>query len=128
MAAFRPARRGRPIALSGPKKAPARGGKSTVQGKAGGVGGFAFDRSVRAALAKSYARRVTLLGAAIDFAVQSPLVTATPLIAAFLAALAGIAHGGIVAMMFVVALAMRIASLVQFTREIRLQVAIAHLD
>jgi hypothetical protein len=58
----------------------------------------------------------------------SALVTATLLIAAFLAALAGIGHGAIVAMMFVVALGLLIASLIQFSREIRLQMAMAHLD
>ena len=88
----------------------------------------AADSSLRQALGKSYARRVTLLGAAIYFAVLSALVTAMLLIAAFLAALAGISHGAIVAAMFVVALALLIASLVQFAREIRLQMAMAHLD
>ena len=88
----------------------------------------AADPSIRQTLAKAYGRRVTLLGAAIYFSVLSALVTAMLLIAAFLAALAGISHGGIVAAMFVVALALLIASLVQFAREIRLQMATAHLD
>ncbi len=88
----------------------------------------ALDPSIRDTLANSYARRVTLLGAAILYAVLSALVTALLLSAAFLAALAGIGHGGIVAVMFVVALALLIAALVQFAREIRLQMATAHLD
>ncbi len=88
----------------------------------------ALDPSIRETLANSYGRRVTLLGAAVLYAVLSALVTALLLIAAFLAALAGIGHGGIVAVMFVVALALLIAALVQFAREIRLQMATAHLD
>ncbi len=88
----------------------------------------ALDPSIRETLANSFARRVTLLGAAVLYAVLSALVTALLLIAAFLAALAGIGHGGIVAVMFVVALALLIAALVQFAREIRLQMATAHLD
>jgi Protein of unknown function (DUF2721) len=73
-------------------------------------------------------RRVALLGAAILYAVLSALVTALLLSAALLAALAGIGHGGIVAVMFVIALAFLIAALVQFAREIRQQMATAHLD
>jgi hypothetical protein len=73
-------------------------------------------------------RRVALLGAAILYAVLSALVTALLLGAAFLAALAGIGHGAIVAVLFVIALAFLIAALVQFAREIRQQLATAHLD
>ena len=87
-----------------------------------------LDPSIREKLANSFACRVALLGAAIFYAVLSALVTALLLSAAFLAALAGIGHGGIVAVMFVVALALLIAALVQFAREIRLQMATAHLD
>jgi hypothetical protein len=47
---------------------------------------------------------------------------------AFLAALAGFAHGGVVAFMFVVALALLMASPIDLAREIRLQSATIHLD
>jgi hypothetical protein len=77
---------------------------------------------------KSFARRMELLGHAIYFAVLSALVTAALLICAFLAALVEVAHGGIVAVMFVVALALLIASLVELTREIRVHMATMGLD
>ena len=69
-----------------------------------------------------------LLGRAIYFAVLSALVTAALLIGAFLAALVGVAHGGIVAMMFVVALALLMASLADLAREIRVHMATMGLD
>jgi Protein of unknown function (DUF2721) len=69
-----------------------------------------------------------LLGWAIYFAVLSALVTAALLIAAFLAALVGVAHGGIVATMFVVALALLMASLANLAREIRVHMATMGLD
>lgn len=47
---------------------------------------------------------------------------------AFLAALAGFAHGGVVAFKFVVALALLTASLIDPAREIRLHSATIHLD
>ena len=88
----------------------------------------AVDPSIREKLANSFACRVAFLGAAILYAVLSALVAALLLSAAFLAALAGIGHGGIVAVMFVIVLAFLIAALVQFAREIRQQMATAHLD
>ncbi len=54
--------------------------------------------------------------------------TAAHLICAILAALVGLAHGGIVAVMFVVALALLMASLIELTREIRVQMATMVLD
>jgi hypothetical protein len=87
-----------------------------------------LDPSIRDALAMSFAQRMTLLGNAIYFAVLSALVTAMLLISAFLAALAGLGHGGVVALMFVVALALLIASLIQLAREIRLHMKTMHLD
>ncbi len=60
-----------------------------------------------------------LLGRAIYFAVLSALVIAALLISAFAAALLGLGHGGIVALMFVVALALLITSLIELTRETR---------
>lgn len=86
------------------------------------------DPTVAEAISKSFARRIKLLGGAIYFAVLSALVTAMLLIAAFLAALVGIGHGGIVAVMFMAALALLMASLIQFTQEIRLHMATMHLD
>ncbi len=88
----------------------------------------ALDPSVTDAVANSFARRMELLGRAILFAVLSALVTAMLLIAAFLAALAGFGHGGIVAMMFVVALALLIASLIELAREIRVHMGMMLLD
>ncbi len=82
----------------------------------------------RDALADSFSRRMALLGRAIYFAVLSALVTAALLIGAFLAALAGVSHGGLVATMFVVALILLMASLAELAREIRLHVATMGLD
>ena len=92
------------------------------------AGGVVLETSVKETIARSFARRMTLLGNAIYLAVLSALVTAMLLIAAFLAGLLGIGHGGIVAVMFMVALALLIASLIQFAREIRLHMATMHLD
>jgi Protein of unknown function (DUF2721) len=69
-----------------------------------------------------------LLGRAIYFAVLSALVTAALLIAAFFSALIGIGHAGVVALMFVVALALLMVSLVELTREIRIHMKTMHLD
>jgi Protein of unknown function (DUF2721) len=60
-------------------------------------GADALDPSVRDATAKSFSRRMPLLGRAIYFAVLSTLVTAALLIGAFAAALVGLGHTGIVA-------------------------------
>jgi Protein of unknown function (DUF2721) len=80
------------------------------------------------AIAAAFSRRMILLSRAIYFAVLSALVTAALLIAAFLAALLGIGHGHIVALMFVVSLGLLIASLVELTREIRVHMANMHLE
>ena len=80
------------------------------------------------AVAASFARRMTLLGRAIYFAVLSALVTAGLLIAAFMTALIGIGHGRIVALMFAVSLALLIAALVELAREIRVYMANMHLE
>ncbi len=78
------------------------------------------DASVRAANAALYPRRMLLLGRAIFLAVLGALVTAALLISAFLAALAGVGHAGIVALMFAISLALLMASLAELAREIRL--------
>ncbi len=80
------------------------------------------------AVAASFMRRMELLSRAILFAVLSALVTAALLIAAFFAALVGIGHGQIVAMMFAVALMLLMASLVQLAREIRVYMKHMHLE
>ena len=90
--------------------------------------GVALEASVKETVAKSFSRRMALLSNAIYLAVLSALVTATLLIAAFAAALTGLGHGAIVAVLFTVALGLLMASLVQFAREIRLQMATMHLD
>ena len=90
--------------------------------------GGAVDPSQRDAIAAAFARRMVLLGRAIFFAVLSALFTAALLIAAFLAALAGVTHGRIVATMFAISLALLIASLVELTREIRIYMAHLHLE
>jgi hypothetical protein len=79
-------------------------------------------------VAASFARRMELLTRAIYFAVLSALLTAALLIAAFLAALVGIGHGQIVALLFAAALALLIASLVELTREMRVYMAHMHLE
>jgi uncharacterized protein DUF2721 len=91
-------------------------------------GAEALDPSAREAIAKAFARRMALLGRAIYFAVLSALVTAALLIGAFAAALLGVGHAGIVALMFVVALALLMASLIELTLEIRVHLATMGLD
>jgi hypothetical protein len=90
--------------------------------------GGAVEPSVREAIAAYYARRMDLLSRAIYFAVLSALVTAALLISAFFSALVGIGHAGVVAMMFVAALALLMVSLVELAREIRVHRATMHLD
>ncbi len=79
-------------------------------------------------VAASFARRMELLSRAIYFAVLSALLTATLLICAFLAALVGIGHGQIVAMLFTLALMLLMASLTQLAREIRVYMVHMHLE
>ena len=79
-------------------------------------------------LSAAFARRMELLNRAIYFAVLSALLTAALLIGAFLTALVGIGHGQIVAMMFALALALLMASLVELAREIRVYAAHMHLE
>src|SRR5271165_183367 len=86
--------------------------------------GFAgLAPTVRDKIAEAFSRRMELLGRAIYLAVLSALVTAALLIGAFMAALFGVSHGGVVAVMFVVALVLLMASLSELTREIRLHLA-----
>jgi Protein of unknown function (DUF2721) len=79
-------------------------------------------------VAASFVQRMEILSRAIFFAVLSALVTAALLIAAFLAALVGIGHGQLVAMMFTLALLLLMASLTQLAREIRVYMAHMHLE
>jgi len=91
-------------------------------------GADALDPSLKDAIAKSFARRMQLLSRAIYYAVLSALITAALLMVAFMAALAGFGHGGIMAAMFAVALALLMVSLIELTREIRVHMATMHLD
>jgi len=84
--------------------------------------------SVRDAVAAAFARRMVVLGRAIHFTVLRALVTAALLISAYLSARVGVGHGGIVAMMFALSLALLMASLVELTREIRVYTATMGLD
>ena len=90
--------------------------------------GEPLDAATRDAAAKAYRRRMQHLSRAIYFAVLSALVAALLLTFAFLAALAGLGHCGVVALMFVIALALLIASLVELAREIRIQMATMRVD
>jgi len=90
--------------------------------------GAALDPVTKKAAAASYVRRMDLLNHAILFAVLSALVTATLLISAFICALMGIGHGVLVALFFVIALALLMVALVELTREIRVHMATRRLD
>lgn len=79
-------------------------------------------------LAAAFARRMELLSRAIYFAVLSALATAALLILAFLAGLLGIGHGQVVAAMFVFALMLLMAALVELAREIRIYMAHMHQE
>jgi Protein of unknown function (DUF2721) len=80
------------------------------------------------AVSTSFVRRMELLSRAILLAVLSALLTAALLIFAFLAALVGIGHGQIVAMMFTLALLLLMASLVHLAREILVYMKHMHLE
>ncbi len=80
------------------------------------------------ALARALSSRIALLGRAIYFGVLSALVTSALLIAAFAAALLSVGHGAVVAVMFVVALALLMTCLVNLALEIRIQLATMGLD
>ena len=80
------------------------------------------------AIAASFSRRMVLLSRAIYFAVLSALVTAAFLIGAFVAALEGVGHARLVAMMFAVSLALLTAALVALTLEIRIYMASMDLE
>jgi hypothetical protein len=73
-------------------------------------------------------QRARLLNRAIYFSVLSALSTAALLIVAFACAMVGIEHRTGVAVMFVVALALLMAALVDLTREVRLTMTSMHLD
>jgi Protein of unknown function (DUF2721) len=73
-------------------------------------------------------RRAELLNQAIYLSVLSALSTAALLILAFVCALFGIGHRTGVALMFVVALALLMAALTQFTREVRIGLKSVHLE
>jgi Na+/melibiose symporter-like transporter len=70
-------------------------------------------------LIETLERRIWLMHGAIYFAVLSGLCTAGLLIAAFMAAILGFRHQLGMALLFVLALALLMASLVQLTRDVR---------
>ncbi len=74
------------------------------------------------------ARRAELLHSAIYLAVLAGLATAALLILAFTLAFFGINHAYGVGLMFVIALVLLIAALVQFTREVHVATSVRHLD
>jgi hypothetical protein len=69
-------------------------------------------------LAAAFSRQMFLLSRAIYFAVLSALTTAALLIGAFLTAIVGIGHGRIVAVLFMAALALLMASLVVWSQPL----------
>jgi Cu/Ag efflux pump CusA len=73
-------------------------------------------------------RRAELLHHAIYLSVLSALATAALLILAFVCALIGINHRSGVALMFIVALALLCAALLEMTREVRLAMNSMHLE
>jgi uncharacterized membrane protein YoaK (UPF0700 family) len=73
-------------------------------------------------------RRAGLLNRAIYCSVLSALSTAALLIVAFACAMFGIEHRTGTALMFVIALALLMGSLVELTREVRLTMKWMHLD
>lgn len=73
-------------------------------------------------------RRLVLVGRAVYFGVLSALVTAALLIVAFAAALLGLGHGVVVAILFAAALALLMVSLVNLALEIRIQLQTFGLD
>jgi hypothetical protein len=79
-------------------------------------------------LAVAFGRRMEILSRAILFAVLSALATAALLILAFLAGLLGIGHGQVVAVMFVLALILLMAALVELAREIGVYMTHMHLE
>jgi hypothetical protein len=74
------------------------------------------------------AHRAVLLNHAIYLSVLSALSTAALLIVAFVCALFSINHRTGVALMFIVALVLLMAALVQMSREVRLAMKSMHLD
>ena len=90
--------------------------------------GLADSAGVADSAAATLAERAGLLNRAIYLAVLSALSTAALLIVAFACALFGIEHRTGVALMFVVALALLMAALVDLTREVRVTMTSMHLD
>ena len=88
----------------------------------------AADDDAAKTVGAALTRRAVLLGNAIYFSVLSALATSVMLVAAFGAALLGIGHGVIVAIMFVAALALLGAALVNLALELRTHMATIDLD
>lgn len=73
-------------------------------------------------------QRAELLHSAIYLSVLAGLSTAALLILAFALAFFGVDHAYGVGLMFVIALVLLIASLIQFTREVHVAARTRHLD
>ncbi len=86
------------------------------------------DPELKRFIADAFVRRMTLLSRSIYFAVLSALVTAGLLIVAFVTALLDMSHAGAVAVLFIVALSLMIAALVELAREIRVHTTTMHID
>ena len=80
----------------------------------------AASGAVHAAVVDPMRRRMALLHHAIFFSVLSALSTAALLIFAFICALSGIGHNTGIALIFVLALMLLMAALVQLAREVRI--------
>ena len=92
------------------------------------AGASSADDDAAKTVGAALTRRAVLLGNAIYFSVLSALATSVMLVAAFGAALLGIGHGVIVAIMFVAALALLGAALVNLALELRTHMATIDLD
>ncbi len=98
-------------------------GRALRAGSAPGV-----EAASAAKVGAALTRRAVLLGNAIYFGVLSALATSILLVAAFGAALLGVGHGVIVALMFVAALILLSASLVNLALELRVHMSTITID
>jgi hypothetical protein len=88
----------------------------------------ATDEELNARVSEALTRRMKLLSHAIFLAVLSALCTASLLIFAFLCAIFNFGHNTGLALMFMAALALLIASLIELARELRVSMRILNMD
>jgi hypothetical protein len=86
------------------------------------------DEELDARLSQALRRRMRLLSHAIFLSVLSALCTAALLIFAFLCAIFSFGHNTGLALMFMTALALLIASLVELARELRVSMRVLDMD